>query len=228
MAPCANHPEAETERTCSQCARPFCDRCLVLMLDQAICAGCKQAALLSMHAGRGSAVAGRTAVDPEQFVRWARIYNWIGVFLSLSMVVFYVAFYGPANWNPLGWSEPDLRDVGILAAIAGLAAGLHALAARLLPSRTRGAYYLQWVIAGLALPWFMCGLPTAAGVGMIIYLLKPEIKRHFGLPAAVTPIPVGSVVWSDVSLGAVPVEHPPTPPTPATPPSPPEAGGDTT
>ena len=42
MPTCLHHPDIEAELTCDRCGRPFCERCVVAILGQRVCTGCKQ------------------------------------------------------------------------------------------------------------------------------------------------------------------------------------------
>jgi hypothetical protein len=49
MAYCVNHPTTETDHTCAQCGRPFCDACLVEILGQRYCGPCRDRRLAEMQ-----------------------------------------------------------------------------------------------------------------------------------------------------------------------------------
>ena len=186
MAFCTSHPEVETARVCSRCQRPFCDRCLVDLVNQPHCAGCKQVTLTAMHGGQSPA-GGRfgNQVDPERFVFWCRIYNWALAALSVPLLTaplwygWLLTTAGPGP--PLPFPVWLIGTPYLVMGLIQLA--LHVTGAIGLSAGRVWSYYLQWGIAVLGL---ICGtnclfLPIAAGVVMIVWLLKPEVKQYFGL-----------------------------------------------
>jgi hypothetical protein len=54
MAGCINHPEIEAAATCGRCGRPLCERCVVELLGQRLCAACRdwRVAELQGHTAR--------------------------------------------------------------------------------------------------------------------------------------------------------------------------------
>lgn len=45
---CTQHPHVEATRHCDGCHRPFCDQCVVSILERHYCADCKESTLAAM------------------------------------------------------------------------------------------------------------------------------------------------------------------------------------
>ena len=185
MAFCTSHPEVETARVCSRCQRPFCDRCLVDLVNQPHCAGCKRVALEAMHTGR-QMVADNRAPDgaTRGFVRWARIYDALGALVCLVPTALLIWDLAPSPYTVISMIkfggayvviDKRVSALALLAMVVALFA--HLVAAITLRPGRKWTYYLQWAVA-------VMGLPAGVGVLPILYLIRSEIRAGFGVAAA--------------------------------------------
>jgi len=181
------------------------------MLGKPYCLQCKQGYLNALHGGVASAgyYSPLPTVDPLQFIRWARLYDALGAFLGV-LVVAYQAFLMSLYLNatrvgmvPLGWRGWLMMGIIGVFIIGSLC---HLVAAFLLRGDRKWTYYLQWTVAVLA-------VPVIAGVFLIIYLLKPEIKAHFDVPTPLPALPLTPATAVPVSAAPLP-EPPPRRPDP--------------